>query len=168
MLYDIGHSNKPFEVLLGRLQQHDIQTLVDVRKRPYSRFCPWYNQKNIVAELEKVGIEYVFAGDVLGGTEYHETDMEAFHERLKQIAEQSQTKNLAMMCSENTPYPTKHTPSGCHRWWKLSQYILEYFPDTEVVHIMMDGSLEKTRQNEFSEQGIDFNGDKLGTKQPLF
>lgn len=168
MLHSIGHSSAPFEVLLNRLQQHDIQILVDVRKRPYSRYCPWYNQKNVIAELAKVGIEYDFAGDILGGTEYHETDMPAFHQRLKQITKRSQTRNVAMMCSENTPYPTKYTPSGCHRWWKLTQYILEYFPDRAVMHIMMDGSLNSTRPEEFAEQEIDWNGDPLGTKQTLF
>lgn len=165
MIFSVGHSNKPFSVLLNRLQQHQVDVLVDVRKRPYSRYCPWYNRERVIPEVEAVGIKYQFAGDILGGFEYHDTHMAAFHARIVELVELSQQKNVAMMCSEGQPYSKKHI---CHRWWKLSQYISVHFPEVEIQHILLDGSVEKAHKNDYQDYGIDFNGDSFNKQGVLF
>ena len=170
MLYTIGHSNKELSVLLDRLKQHDIQVLVDIRKRPYSRFSPQFNQKNVKANVEDLGMNYLFVGDILGGIEYEETDMDAFEEQINQLQILSTEKNVAIMCSEGTPYPTKHTPEGCHRWWKLSRYILKKNSlkndSPSIFHILMDGAIAQASEADYLKYGIDFNGNKIPKKKP--
>jgi len=39
-IWTVGHSNHPADRFLALLQQHGIETVVDVRSQPYSRFSP--------------------------------------------------------------------------------------------------------------------------------
>ena len=101
----IGHSNRAYSEFLQRLQEHQIDTLVDIRTYPRSRFCPQYNQKALSEELGKANITYLFKGNNLGGkgenVEYEET----VDELVEMI---QQGKKICVMCSE-----AKHT--DCHR-----------------------------------------------------
>lgn len=168
MIFTIGHSNKPIEVLLDRLKQNNIQTVWDIRLRPYSRFSPQYNLPNLKNLLPENRIGYEFHGKILGGTEYSETDMTEFHEVVSKLVEQGENNNIAIMCSEGTPFPTRYTPSGCHRWWKITQYILNQFPDVQIQHILMDGSTEKASLADYEKFGIDWFGDEVGRQKRLF
>ena len=42
-IYSIGHSNQPMEAFLELLNRHGIQTLIDIRSHPYSRYVPHFN-----------------------------------------------------------------------------------------------------------------------------
>lgn len=56
-IYTIGYEKRSLESIIQILKEHDITTLVDVRKNPYSRrkeFC----KENLARELKKHGIEY--------------------------------------------------------------------------------------------------------------
>jgi uncharacterized protein (DUF488 family) len=65
-LYTIGHSTRPLEDLLGTLQAHTIQTLVDIRAFPMSRRLPQFNRESLERSLPAGGIRYVWMG-ALGG-----------------------------------------------------------------------------------------------------
>ena len=96
VVYTIGHSNKSLETFRTRLEQHDIQRLVDIRTRHYSRFCPWFNKNSLSAHLELHDILYDFRGNNLGGLgeniDYDRT--------LNELIELSKTERIAIMCSE--------------------------------------------------------------------
>jgi uncharacterized protein (DUF488 family) len=66
-LYTIGHSDHTLEAFLALLQQAGIRTVVDVRSQPYSRWAAQFNRETLARALGKVGLTYVFMGDVLGG-----------------------------------------------------------------------------------------------------
>lgn len=96
MVYTIGHSNKSLEIFRTRLERHGIQRLIDIRTRPYSRFCPWFNRNSLTEHLEQYGITYDFRGNNLGGlgenVDYDET--------LDELVELAKTERIAIMCSE--------------------------------------------------------------------
>lgn len=164
MLFSIGHSNKSFSNLLRRLKTHDIEILIDVRDYPHSRMFPWFSQKNLQSALEAEGIEYYFMGDVLGCVAYSDTQMDLFNERITELIILSESQDVAMMCSEGLPYPTEYTPSGCHRWWKISQYIQRHCPQRKVHHILMDNSLRTSYSNDYINHKINFYGDFVPKK----
>ena len=66
-IYTLGHSAHPLAKFLSLLDQYDIQTLVDVRSVPVSRFHPQYNRASLERSLTEHGVRYVFAGQALGG-----------------------------------------------------------------------------------------------------
>jgi uncharacterized protein (DUF488 family) len=66
-IYTIGHSNKSVDDLLSMLRENGIETVVDVRSAPYSRFAPQFNREPLSTALKGAGIEYRFAGKHLGG-----------------------------------------------------------------------------------------------------
>jgi uncharacterized protein (DUF488 family) len=66
LLYTIGHSTRSIEELIGALQAHGIQTLVDIRAFPMSRRLPQFNREALEASLTKASIGYAWMKS-LGG-----------------------------------------------------------------------------------------------------
>jgi uncharacterized protein (DUF488 family) len=59
-LYTIGHSTRPLEELIGVLQAHSMQTLVDIRSFPMSRRLPHFNREALENTLPEAGIRYLW------------------------------------------------------------------------------------------------------------
>jgi uncharacterized protein (DUF488 family) len=148
VIFTIGHSTHPIERFTGLLNQHRIETLVDVRSVPYSRFNPQYRKRSLEAALDTAGISYVYLGDSLGGRpgesrgfkerdliDYAEIARQPWYldgiEELLEIARQSR---CAIMCSEEPP-------SKCHRTLLIGNSLISRSL-ARVVHIRGDGSLE--------------------------
>lgn len=159
-IYSIGHSNHVTAAFISLLQQHGIETLVDVRSQPYSRWNPQFNREDLAANLQEEGIDYVFMGDSLGGrpqqadlyepgSERPNYDRQAqtplYKEgvaRLRRLAGEHKT---AMMCSEGDP-------DTCHRKLLITETLLQ---EGDIVqHILPDGGL---RQGEREARQLGFN-----------
>ena len=65
-LYTIGHSTRTLEELIGALQAHEIEVLVDIRAFPMSRRLPQFNRESLEQSLPAAGIRYVWT-KALGG-----------------------------------------------------------------------------------------------------
>jgi len=65
-LFTIGHSTRTLEELIGALEAHSIQTLVDIRSFPMSRRLPYFNRESLEKAIPAAGIRYVWMKD-LGG-----------------------------------------------------------------------------------------------------
>ena len=65
-LYTIGHSTRTLEELIGALQAHSIETLVDIRAFPMSRRLPHFNRESLEKSLAKAGIRYVWMKELWG------------------------------------------------------------------------------------------------------
>lgn len=101
----IGHSNRAFSEFLKRLQENKIDTLIDIRTYPRSRFCPQYNLKSLSEELGKEKITYIFKGNNLGGKDENVDYEETIDELVEMI---KKGRNVCVMCSE-----ARYT--DCHR-----------------------------------------------------
>lgn len=96
IIYSIGHSNRSITEFISRLEAYGIDRLVDVRTRPYSRFCPWFNKNSLIEQLTLHDIVYDFQGDRLGGL----GDNIDYDRAIDELVELAQTERMAVMCSE--------------------------------------------------------------------
>jgi len=157
-LFTIGHSNHSFEQFTGLLEVNSIARLVDVRSAPYSRYNPQFNKENLESALAQHWIEYVYAGNYLGGrptdptcykskqlpaegTDYlHEVDYPEVMKRhwfmkgIDRLLELADEQITAIMCSEEDP-------AHCHRHHLIAKYLLAEHPEVEVRHIRGDGTV---------------------------
>ena len=159
-LYTIGHSNQTMDDFLRLLKENYIRVLVDVRSQPYSRFNPQFNRDSLKFSLADAMIDYVFAGEYLGGrptdptcyksgavpegkadylklVDYSEVMKRDWYQRgidrLLQIAGERLT---AIMCSEEDPMQ-------CHRHHLITQTLLER--GVPVWHIRANGEVEEAK-----------------------
>ena len=65
--FTIGHGNYPIDLFIDNVRSAGIDTIIDVRSFPYSRFNPHFNRENLEKSLEESAINYQFMGDRLGG-----------------------------------------------------------------------------------------------------
>ena len=130
-VYTIGHSNRNKESFINLLKKHAIQILVDVRRWPTSK-TEHFKLEYLKEWLPKMGIEYIWLGDRLGGyrkSGYQAyTESGAFKEGLGILMELAKRGRVCIMCLEVEP-------SRCHRRF-IAEKLLEN--GYEVIHIISE------------------------------
>jgi uncharacterized protein (DUF488 family) len=157
-LYTIGHSTLEIDDFLALLKENYIQVLIDVRSQPYSRFNPQYNRESFKHAMAYANIEYVFAGEYLGGrptdptcykdgvmpdakadylklVDYAEVMKRDWYQRgIQRLLEIASERQAVIMCSEEDPMQ-------CHRHQLITQTLLKQ--GIPVWHIRSDGRVEE-------------------------
>ncbi len=141
-IFTIGHSTNTIESFIEYLKNYQINTIVDVRSIPYSRFASQFNKEQLSASLKKVNILYIPMGNNLGAR-YEEDELlfedgkvnfskvvatNQFQEgvyRIKTGIEKNY--KIALMCSEKNPIE-------CHRFSLISSYL--YKKGYNINHII--------------------------------
>lgn len=143
----IGHSNHPIERFIALLREHGIETLVDVRSRPYSRWAPQFQKSFLSRSLTAAGIAYVFLGDELGGRpegrEFYDAEGHVDYERrarardfqtgVARLLEIARERSTAIVCAEEDP-------GHCHRRLLVAPALQQN--DVTVEHIRGDGRVQ--------------------------
>lgn len=146
-IYTIGYGGRAIGDFLDLLKRFGIETLVDTRSIPYSRFRPDFRKQALQKHLETAGFQYLYMGDALGGKKIPEdcivdgvvdlarlAENEAFKTALAQVEEMvRQNQSLVLMCAEQRP-------EACHRAWMLG--VLLHQHGFEVLHIDEVGGLK--------------------------
>lgn len=101
VVFTCGHGTKTTQQLIQVLTDAGVQTVWDVRSKPYSRWNPQHNREALAEALKASGIGYVWMGNRLGG-------LDTNHGWDGAIRDLSRTTNTAVMCSESLP-------DKCHR-----------------------------------------------------
>jgi len=65
-LFTIGHSAHPLERFLALLGQHGVEAIADIRRFPGSKAHPHFQRENLMVELPRAGIDYLWL-EALGG-----------------------------------------------------------------------------------------------------
>lgn len=150
-IYTIGHSNLTIEAFIELLKKNNIQTLIDVRSSPYSKYVSQFNKEDLQRRVEDNGIEYIYLGNLLGGksndmslynklnsVDYDKLEhSQKYIEGIGKLEELAAQKIIAIMCSEGDY-------KECHRY-KLITKTLEK-SDIDVLHILPDGKVERSAQ----------------------
>ncbi len=141
-IFTIGHSNHDISKFVSLLKDAEIDVLVDVRTRPYSKHVPHFNKKMIEALLKRNSILYLYMGDRLGGLsssgsgrrtlKYHEVSKdEVFLSAIDKLLKIAEKKRVVIMCAERDP-------NRCHRKHLISQELKKR--EVEVIHILHDST----------------------------
>lgn len=125
-IFTIGHSNKSFEEFNAKLQEHNINVLIDVRTFPRSRFCPQFNEKRLADALLEQKITYLFKGKNLGGR----GENIGYDEAIDEVISYAEAGlNVCVMCSEKDHLK-------CHRHEMLEPSFIER--GCKVKHVQYD------------------------------
>jgi uncharacterized protein (DUF488 family) len=145
IIYTIGHSNYESYQFIKILHSHSIETIVDVRSAPYSKYCPQFNMDTIKQALNNSGIEYLFLGKELGARPKEQDcyvggkvsfeklrESEFFKKGMLQLLDETEKHNIAIMCSEKEPI-------DCHRAILISRVLTQQ--GVTVKHILSEKEL---------------------------
>jgi uncharacterized protein (DUF488 family) len=168
-LYTVGHSRHSAEFFLELLRQTGIESLIDVRSRPVSRFAPHANRGRLQPLLAEAGITYHYAGDILGGRPSDPTlyrngvvpqgkadylslvdyqaiaQLDSFQRGIDRVVEIATVGATAVMCSEENPYI-------CHRHHLIEPAVRDR--GVQVLHIRRDGRLDSSPPASSHEQSV--------------
>jgi uncharacterized protein (DUF488 family) len=157
-VYTIGHSNVAVDKIVQLLQRYEIQVLVDVRSIPYSQHSPQFNRDNLADAMRESGIEYLFAGEYLGGrpkdrrlykssenpssreeylefVDYDEAARQDWYRNaIARLVEIAGERRTAIMCSEEDP-------KQCHRYHLIGRSLVQM--GVTVWHIRKKGGVER-------------------------
>jgi uncharacterized protein (DUF488 family) len=143
-LNTIGHSIYEIEDFIKLLQNNNINTIVDVRSTPYSKFASQYNREALKEYLKQNAICYIYMGDTLGAR-YEDKDL-LFDNGKVNFKKVQETKNfqdgilrlergiekgynISLMCSEKEAF-------DCHRFGLISEFLSKI--SIHVNHIYSD------------------------------
>ena len=144
-LYTIGHGNIEPDEFMRRLKQFNIEMLIDVRSKPYSRYVPHFNKEGIKHLCKDNGMKYLFFGNLLGGKPEDDSvtdkgtkinydllaEKDYFLSGIDRLLNLTNKYRLCLMCSEGQP-------DECHRNLLLSPVLEKR--EIEVLHILPDGT----------------------------
>jgi uncharacterized protein (DUF488 family) len=144
-LFTIGHSNHAIDLFLDLVRRHEIETVADVRSRPYSRFVPHYRKETLARTLAEADIGYLYLGRELGGRppsgdvavpvpDYaSRTQVPAFRTGIDRLMSAMTRQPVALLCRERDPL-------DCHRFHLICRHLRATVSD--IRHVLPDGSIE--------------------------
>lgn len=151
-IFTIGYGGRETGDFIAILNEYEIDTLVDVRSQPYSRYAPDFSKERLAKILSRSGISYHFMGESLGGRP-DDSDCYTYSPQRKKMlldAKKCESKafyregisrlrraladgnRIVIMCSELEPHE-------CHRGYVLGKTLDD--DDNAVVHIDRYGEL---------------------------
>lgn len=148
-VYTIGHSTRTIGELIDLLREHDVRTLLDVRRYPGSRRYPQYGKEALSASLARAGITYMHV-EALGGRRtpcddssndfWHNSQFRGyadhmataeFNTALQDVIERARDQRVAIMCAEAVPW-------RCHRQLTADALVASR---ARVIHILQPGKV---------------------------
>ena len=156
-IFTAGHSNGSLERLVDLLQTHRIETVVDVRSIPFSRYLPQFNSDELARRLYDTRLNYVHMGDTLGGRPSQRTCYDGagrvIYERLEStspykmgiqevLTYADRGERVCLLCSEENPLK-------CHRFLSIGHVLMGL--GRLVLHIRGDGAVEEQEELEVAQ-----------------
>ncbi len=146
-VYSIGYGNRTQEGFINTLRMAGVDTVVDVRSIPHSKFVPQFDEERIYEALTEADLKYYVAGDRLGGRPSEpqfrgpsgRVDWEkarqspSYREGIEAIQRLAREGScVAVVCAEGDPL-------SCHRFGMVSRDLAE--AGLDVRHILTNGEV---------------------------
>jgi len=128
-VWTCGHSNRSVDEFAALVVGAEVETIVDVRSFPWSRYNPQFNRDDLAGSLAVAGVAYEHRGKNLGG----KAENVDYAEAIRELVERAEAgERLAVMCSEGSS-------ARCHRGSMLTPSLLQAGAD--VAHIEWSGKI---------------------------
>lgn len=158
-IYTIGHSNYPEEKLIHMLRHYNIDTVVDIRGTPYSKYNIQYNKEVIEKTLKSEGFIYIYMARELAAkrTRKNSYNKEGYADFEKVINEKEFIKGIERLkkgCSKGYNIAllgAMQDPIRCHRSILCGRALTK--AEFNVRHILDDYST--CSQREIEERILD-------------
>ena len=172
-LYTVGHSVYEPQDFVSLLKKYNINTIVDVRSTPYSKFASQYNREILKHYLKKNKICYIFMGDLLGARYEDRSllfddgkvnfkkvqEIKSFQDGITRLDKGIiKGYNISLMCSEKEAF-------DCHRFGLISEFlnkiginIKHIYPDKVVSQEELEQLLLKKYSKKLPQANL-FNPD---------
>ena len=175
-VFTVGHSNHSKETFLKLLESQEIRTVVDVRSTPYSQHVSRFNRESLAQLLKQAGMEYVFAGNLLGGRPgddgYYTTlgradyrkmaATDSFERGIGVVLERVETGNTALMCAEREPEDCHRTLMVGHELHATGLEVLHLVPDRPPLnHRSLLEKLMRRRNTQDADEAVDIQASKV-------
>lgn len=145
-IFTIGYGNRKINTFIQLLQKYEIETLIDIRTNPYSKWNPEFSARKLEFNLLKNSIQYLFLGIELGGKPKYPdcyTDgivdypliqtKQFFKDGIEEIIRlNANGTKVVLMCAEQSPH-------DCHRKAMVGDYLEKM--GFEIYHIDKDGTI---------------------------
>jgi uncharacterized protein (DUF488 family) len=168
-IYTIGHSTHNEEEFNSILKAYKIETLIDIRSYPGSKYVPWFNKENMEVWIPENGIKYLHMPK-LGGRrgKIKEVDEELinawrqvafkkyaaytltkeYEEGINELIEIASKARVCYMCAESLPW-------RCHRLLVSNTLVSK---GLNVFHIMSQSKTIKHELNLYGARAIEKDG----------
>jgi len=133
-VYSLGHSSVPIGLFILKLSQNNIDTVIDVRTNPMSRFCPQFNRNALESALFTKNILYLYRGKNLGGKGVN-VDYEKTIDEISEMVKRG--ISVCVLCAEKDP-------KNCHRHTLLQPSFKKR--GIETSHILYDEPKKSPKQ----------------------
>ncbi len=134
MVYTLGTSHRTFAQFLDLFREHGIETGVDIRSFPTSRY-PHFSKEAIFRGLTSEGIQYVYLGEELGGFRkggyLNHMESASFKKGMECLERMAEKNRTAFFCSERFPW-------RCHRRWVADALMRRGW---KIIHIIERGTV---------------------------
>ena len=127
-IWTVGHGDRDFDSVAAHLEAHGVQTIVDVRSQPYSKYTPDFTKGELEVVAATAGFGYRWLGDRLGGRP--EPGPSQLESGLEEVEGLAATSHVALLCAEVDPV-------YCHRTKYLAPALIAR--GFSIVHILGSG-----------------------------
>ncbi len=140
-LYTIGYTKKSAEAFFASLQQHDVETIIDVRLNAHSQLAAFAKASDLIYFLRAIAscdyvhlVEFAPTKELLKDYQAKHIDWQAYEERYREhikdinlapIMERITQAKCCLLCSEPTA-------DQCHRRL-LAEHIAATFRENIIV-----------------------------------
>lgn len=146
-IYTIGHSNYPVEKLIDMLNCYKINTVVDIRGTPYSKYNVQYNKETIAKTLKEEGFLYIYMAKELAAQRENKIsyNSEGYSDFEKVVTEKeflNSIERLKAGCEKGYNIAllgAMQDPIRCHRSILVGRSLREH--GFNVKHILDDYTL---------------------------
>lgn len=147
-IYTIGHSNYTMEKLIEMLKFYNINTVVDIRGIPYSKYNVQFDKERIKYTLNKEGFIYIYMAKELAAKRINKVsyNTEGYSDFEKVVQEEDFVKGIERLkdgCNKGYRIAllgAMQDPIRCHRSVLVGRALKE--AGFNVMHILDDLSIK--------------------------
>ena len=147
-IYTIGHSNYSMEKLIEMLRYYNINTVVDIRGTPYSKYNVHFDKERIQHTLTKEGFIYIYMAKELAAKRINKVsyNAEGYSDFEKVVEEEDFKRGIERLkdgCRKGYKIAllgAMQDPIRCHRSILVGRLLKE--AGFNVMHILDDLSIK--------------------------